>query len=208
MDMLHIKLQGATGAYMFTPFVARYLMPKEFNERANQLSTDLFAQVKITPEQETENRSKGEEIYKPTIPIDLQQRIDGLQIELERDLPIQIKEKYARSSEVYFSARRFNHFEYREVSVDGVNCLISLELFCASIGLGALKLKPVFGGKPRTQRDFKELGWFPLHEKPFTKLAKILRKPVRVMRESGSTGEHYYLFTAHPDGSITKLERV
>lgn len=56
---------------------------------------------------------------------------------------------------------------------------------------------------PETVTSFDELGGFPLEDWLFQKLAKILKKSIKVLRKDGSTGEHIYMFTVHTDGYIT-----
>ncbi len=66
------------------------------------------------------------------------------------------------------------------------------------------KLKAVNFRIPKNVAEYKQLGSFPLEEQRFIDLTKILGKSVAVWREDGGTGEHYYIFTAHSSGEITK----
>lgn len=58
---------------------------------------------------------------------------------------------------------------------------------------------------PEKVESYDDLGFFRLDNARFCALAQILGKSVEVWREDGGTGEHYPLFTAYPDGKISKV---
>lgn len=61
---------------------------------------------------------------------------------------------------------------------------------------------------PEIIETYEQLGSFPLSDKPFQELVRILGKSVKVLRENGGTGNHYLLFTAHPSGKIVEATKV
>ncbi len=126
-----------------------------------------------------------------------------------------IIEAFAQVNSVKFSARTFNHIPYRSIGIGDLGWWLSLTRVLPLLGITPQMLKPVFSVPnrvlPENIETYEQLGDFPLSEKPFQKLAEILGKSIQVWREDGSTGDHYYLFTAHPDGNVTRdsaLSRV
>ena len=61
---------------------------------------------------------------------------------------------------------------------------------------------------PETIETYDQLGDFPLSDKPFQELARVLGKSVKVWREDGGTGEYPLLFTAHPSGEIVEAAKA
>jgi len=61
---------------------------------------------------------------------------------------------------------------------------------------------------PETIKSYEQLGNFPLSDKPFQELARILGKSVKVQREDGGTGDHYLLFTVRPSGEIIEAPKA
>ena len=61
---------------------------------------------------------------------------------------------------------------------------------------------------PETIETYEQLGGFPLSDRPFHELARVLGKSVRVLREDGGTGDHRLFFTAHPSGEIVKAAKA
>lgn len=147
-----------------------------------------------------------------------------------------IEEAFASASLVSFSARRFNHIPYRSVAFGDIGWWLPLTRVLPLIGITPQMLRPVFNPQwkvvkrrfpfnlswfglnknryktvdvelPETIETYKELGEFPLTDKPFQELARIFGKSVEVLREDGSTGEHYPLFTAHPSGEIVEAKK-
>ncbi len=145
-----------------------------------------------------------------------------------------IKEAFANTDSVSFSTRRFNHIPYRSIAFGDLGWWLSLTRVLPLIGITPQMLRPVFNLQPRMVRrrfpfnlswfglnknryevvevelprrieSYKQLGRFALAEEPFRKLAEILGKSVRVLREDGGTGEHRHLFTAHPSGEIVEV---
>jgi hypothetical protein len=148
-----------------------------------------------------------------------------------------IKEQFASSNEVSFSARRFNNIPYRSIAFGDLGWWLPLTRVLPLIGITPQTLRPVFNPQrklvkrhfpfnlswfglnknrykivdvelPPTIEAYEQLGDFPLSVKPFQELARILGKSVKVLREDGETGDHYLLFTAHPSGEIVEPAKV
>ena len=140
-----------------------------------------------------------------------------------------IKDEFVRSTEVSFSARRYNDFKYRSICFGNLGWWLPLTRVLPLIGITPQMLRPVFTPQqtlipqhfpfnlswfglnqnrhrieevelPEIIETYEQLGNFPLTDEPFFELARVLGKSVRVMREDGETGDHNYLFTAHPPG--------
>lgn len=159
-----------------------------------------------------------------------------------------IREQFARSTNVKFSARRFNDILHRSITFGNLGWWLPLTRALPLIGITPQMLRPVFNPRrimekkiekvrvkrpfplnffevvgflqkkyenkidyqindvelPTTINAYEQLGDFPLSEKPFQELARILGKSVMVLREDGGTGDHHLLFTAHPSGEIVE----
>lgn len=152
----------------------------------------------------------------------------------QKEIPDEvIKKQFEQVDEVSISARRFNHLQWRSIGIGNLGWWIPLTRVLPLIGITPTMLRPVFnpqyvlkrfnrwselfGGKfgklrmiktelPKKISTYEKLGSFPLAEKPLIELAKILGKSVKVLREDGGTGDHYHIFTAHPDGTISEPE--
>ena len=148
-----------------------------------------------------------------------------------------IKKAFARATSVKFSARRFNFIQYRQIAFDDIGWWLPLRRVLPILGITPQMLRPVFSDfqlslekrsfpfnsrwlglnkqthkaikleLPKNIESYEELGEFPLSDKPFQELAKILGKSVEVWREDGGTGEHYHIFTACPSGEIIEVEK-
>lgn len=123
-----------------------------------------------------------------------------------------ITEAFANAEIVSFSARRFNSVQFRAIGLEGLEWWLPLVRVLPLVGITPQMLRPVFNllaevELPEEIESYEQLGNFPLTEEHFLKLAKVLGKSVVVMREDGTTGGHYYLFTAHPSGEIVEVER-
>ncbi len=159
----------------------------------------------------------------------MEKKYNGLDKILDED----IKQAFASANSVRFSAKPLNYISYRFIAFGDLGWWLPLMRVLSLVGITPQMLRPVFNpqtetvkrrfpfnlswfGKnknrfkiaevelPKNIRTYGELGNFPLAEKPFQKLARILGKPVEVLREDGSTGEHYPLFTAYPSGEIIR----
>lgn len=148
-----------------------------------------------------------------------------------------IKEQFAVASEVSFSARRFNHIPYRSIAFGDLGWWLPLTRVLPLLDVAPQMLRPVFNPQrklvkrrfpfnlswfglnknrykmvdielPATIETYEQLGNFPLSDKPFQELARILGKSVKVLREDGGTGDHYLLFTAHPSGEIVEAAQA
>ena len=146
-----------------------------------------------------------------------------------------IREQFASSSEVSFSARRFNHIPYRSVAFGDLGWWLPLTRVLPLIGITPQALRPVFNPPQRklVKRQFpfnlswfglnknrfkvelpehiesyEQLGSFPLAYQPFQEMARIFGKSVEVLREDGGTGDHYPLFTVHPSGEIVEAAKA
>jgi len=148
-----------------------------------------------------------------------------------------IVEQFSSSDEVSFSARRFNYISYRNIAFGDLGWWLPLTRVLPLIGITPQMLRPVFNPQrkcvkrkfpfnlslfglnknryrtvevelPETIETYEQLGNFPLSEKPFRDLAQILEKSVKVFRESGGTGDHHFLFTAHPSREIVEAAEV
>jgi hypothetical protein len=142
-----------------------------------------------------------------------------------------IKEQFAGTDEVSFSARGFNHIPYRSIAFGDLGWWLPLTRVLPLIGITPQMLRPVFNPQrkvvkrhfpfnlswfglnknryksvgvelPPTIETYEQLGNFPLSDKPFRELARVLGKSVKVLREDGGTGNHSLLFTARPSGEI------
>src|SRR3989344_7411896 len=148
-----------------------------------------------------------------------------------------IKEQFRVAREVDFSARPFNSILYRSIAFGDLGWWLPLTRVLPLIGITPQMLRPVFNPQrkcvkrkfpfnlslfglnknryrtvevelPETIETYEQLGNFPLSEKPFRDLAQILEKSVKVFRESGGTGDHHFLFTAHPSREIVEAAEV
>lgn len=148
-----------------------------------------------------------------------------------------IKEQFAKSNEVSFSARPFNRIPYRSIAFGNLGRWLPLMRVLPLIGITPQMLRPVFNPQrklvkrrfpfnlswfglnkkrhklaevelPITIENYEQLGNFLLSDKPFQELARILGKSVKVWREDGKTRDHYLLFTAYPSGEIDKFAKV
>ncbi len=61
---------------------------------------------------------------------------------------------------------------------------------------------------PEVIDTYEQLGDFPLSDKPFQEMARVLGKSVKVLWEDDGTGEHFHLFTAHPSGEIVEAAKA
>ncbi len=148
-----------------------------------------------------------------------------------------IKEQFVNTDEVSFSARRFNYIPYRSIAFGDLGWWLPLTRVLPLINITPQMLRPVFNRQPKmvkrrfpfnlswfglnknrykivkvelpaTVKSYGELGDFPLSDKPFRELARILGKSVKVWREDGGTGSHYLLFTARPSGEIVEATKA
>ena len=147
-----------------------------------------------------------------------------------------IKAAFASANSVSFSARRFNYIQYRSITFGNLGWWLSLRRVLPLVGITPQMLRSVFNPQqklvkrrfpfnlkwfglnkkrykvietelPERIETYEQLGSFPLSYKPFQELARILGKSVVVLREDGSSGEHYYLFTAYPSGEIVEAAK-
>ncbi|MDO8585185.1 MAG: hypothetical protein Q7R85_03670 [bacterium] len=153
----------------------------------------------------------------------------GQKYDWPKEIPDEaIKEAFAGSNLVSFSARPNNCIEYRSIAFGDLGWWLPLMRVLPLIGITPQMLRPVFS--PREKRvqcescgngykivkvelleiieTYEQLGGFPIADKPFRELARIFGKSVEVLREDGGTGEHYYLFTVHPSGEIVKVAKA
>lgn len=148
-----------------------------------------------------------------------------------------IKEAFASANSVSFSARGFNYIQYRSVAFGDLGWWLPLTRVLPLIGITPQALRPVFNPQRKLAKrrfpfnlswfglnrdryrivkvelpehigSYKQLGNFPLTDKPFQVLARIFRKSVEVLREDGGTGYHYPLFTVHPSGEIVETMKA
>jgi hypothetical protein len=147
-----------------------------------------------------------------------------------------IQEAFAKSDSVKFLAKRFNHIPYRSITFGDFGWWLPLSRVLPIIGITPQVLRPVFNPQrdlrprhfpfnlkwfglnknryeitdvdlPKTIKSYEKLGFFRLNEKNFLELAKILGKVIEVIKDDGSTGEYYHLFSAYPSGEIVKVLR-
>lgn len=145
-----------------------------------------------------------------------------------------VVEAFRAANEVIFFARNFNYVKYRGVGVGKIGWL-PLERLFQVLGIKPQDLKGVFDSRkgivkrrfpfnfsflglnkrtrkfglvelPDTIPSYDDLGAFPLDENRFVELAKILQKPIRVLREDGSSGDAWELFMAYPFGKVVELD--
>jgi hypothetical protein len=134
-----------------------------------------------------------------------------------------IRKAYAKAGSVNFSARNFNHIKYRSIGIGDLGWWLPLQRVLPLIGITPQMLRPVFNpqqklvkrGKefksirvwlPKRVRTYDQLGSFPLSRESFLKLAKVLGKSIKVLREDGGTGDHNHIFTVHPSGEIVEAK--
>ncbi len=136
------------------------------------------------------------------------------------EIPDEVIEKTFNSVQlVVFSARRFNYIQYRKIGFSTLGWWLPLERVLQLIGVTPQMLRSVFSPQrkwenkklieielPEVIETYEQLGNFPLSDKPFLELSKILGKSIKVFRENGGTGEHYHLFTVKPSGEIIEAE--
>jgi hypothetical protein len=144
-----------------------------------------------------------------------------------------IKDAFSNADSVSLSVRHSNYISYRFIAFGDLGWWLPLMRVLPLIGITPQILRPVFNPQwktvkrrfplnhkwfglnkktvktveielPEVIETYEQLGSFPLAEKPFQELARILGKSVEVMREDGSTGEHHHLFTVRPFGEIIK----
>jgi len=129
--------------------------------------------------------------------------------EKPEDIPEEtIVKAFRDAEEIDFSARPNNYVKYRQIAFANLGWWLPLKRILPILGITPQLLLPVFINHKKVVRSYDDLGAFPLTEKCFLELAEILKKSVRVLREDGGSGEHFYLFTATPDGKIVISERV
>jgi len=145
----------------------------------------------------------------------------------------EIIEQFAIADSLSFSARRFNYIEYRFVAFGNLGWWLPLIRVLPLVGFTPQMLRSVFSPQwklvkrswpfnwgwfglnknlyklvevelPSTIETYEQLGDFPLSNKPFQELARVLQKSVKVFRQDGGTGGHWLLFTVHPSGKITE----
>lgn len=148
-----------------------------------------------------------------------------------------IKTAFTGANSVSFSSRHFNHISHRSITFGNLGRWLPLTRVLPLIGITPQMLRPVFNHQhkivkrrfpfnltwfglnknqvrfvkvelPEYIDNYEQLGGFPLTNKPFQGMAKILGKSVKVLREDGGTGDHYALFIAHPSGEIVKATRA
>lgn len=124
-----------------------------------------------------------------------------------------IRKEFASANEVSFSARRFNYISYRSIAFGDFGWWFPLLRVLPLIGITPQMLRSVFSrvkevNLPEVIETYEQLGGFPLSDKPFQELARILGKSVRVFRCDGRTDDHCFLFTAHPSGEIVEAAKA
>lgn len=140
----------------------------------------------------------------------------------------EIKTAFTATTEIIFLARPFNYANLRKIVIKGFNNnqSMSFDHVMSIIGITPHMLRPVFNNqaiavkwmllfslgslgldwrkiigvkKPVRIDKYKQLGYFPLAEEPFHKLANIIGKSINVVREDGMYAENCYsVFTVHP----------
>lgn len=112
-----------------------------------------------------------------------------------------IQTAFRLAAVIDFSARPFNTIRYRSIAFGNLGWWIPLKRVLPLIGVTPPMLREVFHrGEPA--ETYEALGSFTLAQDNFVALAKVLGKPIRVMRQDGATGDHRLLFTALPTGVI------
>jgi hypothetical protein len=139
-----------------------------------------------------------------------------------------IVEQFAKATEVNFSARPRNNI-WRSIAFGDLGWWLPLSRVLPLVGVTQQMLRTVFNPQhemvkrhfpfnlgwfglnkncyktikvelPAVIVTYDQLGYFPLDTQHFLELARVLGKSVKVMREDGGTGDHYFLFIAHPYG--------
>lgn len=145
-----------------------------------------------------------------------------------------VKTAFQESNMVYFMARPFNSIEYRGIIFEGYDFSLPLIKVFSVIGVTPQMLRPVFSPQEKLVKrtfpfnlswfglnkecrkvvnvelpsridTYEQLGSFPLNKERFVKLAMVLNKKIKVIREEG-TGESYPLFVVHPSGEIETID--
>lgn len=154
----------------------------------------------------------------------------------QSEIPDQaIKEAWGQSDFISFSARRFNNPTTRSIGLDGLGWWINASRVFQVVNITPQDLRPAFSpqlrhdrlmfpldllarmvGKgayvtrvvelPRRIERYDQLGSMPLSEEAFGKLAVVINKGIRIMREDGASGDHYDFATLDRTGRVVVTE--
>ncbi|MBI2113277.1 MAG: hypothetical protein HYT50_01725 [Candidatus Wildermuthbacteria bacterium] len=137
----------------------------------------------------------------------------------------EIREEFARATEVVFAAKPYNYPTRRFISFglfDEERRLLPLARVLMILGITPQMLRPIFSSPywktvkrrgsgerelqkmylPRKIATFDQLGSFPLSKEKFLQFAVILGRPIRVLREHPTQDRYSYLFTVDPPGEV------